>query len=229
MYRTKVVYTGVNIKEISNIDFNTLTYTADMLVWFRFEGDLDTSKIEFLNAAAPIKLGKPVVEKFNDASTYRAYRVKGRFKADFIHSQFVFGQHILGVSFRHKDLSRNNLIFVTDLVGMNLKSANSLAQQTRKDQVFDPQFDWSIDRAWVFPDTLNQKIQGDPDYLKSASGVVGYSRFNFGIHIRKNEFTFSGLIPSEYLLFSVFISAFVSLLLAAFANHHTLRKYSKPV
>ncbi len=229
MYRTNVVYTGVDVKGISNINFNKLTYTADMLLWFRFEGDLDTSKIEFLNAAEPIQLGKPIVEKFIDATTYRAYRVKGRFKADFIPSRFIFGQHILGVSFRHKDLSRNNLIFVSDLVGMNLKSANSLAQQTKKDRVFGSLFDWSIDRAWVFPDTLNQKIQGDPDHLKSASGFVGFSRFNFGIQIRKNEFTFSGLIPVHYLHFIVFISAFVSLLLAGFANHEQLRKFSKPV
>ncbi|MEX0827458.1 MAG: mechanosensitive ion channel family protein, partial [Haliea sp.] len=229
MYRTNVVYTGVDIKTIGDIDFKKLTYTADMLVWFRFEGDLDMSQVEFLNAVEPITLGKPVTEKFQDATTYRAYRVKGRFKADFIPSRFIFGQHILGVGFRHKAMTRNNLIFVTDIVGMNLKTSGALAEQLKKSRVFGPKFDWSISQAWIYPDTLDQKILGDPEHLKSSGGVVGFSRFNLGIQIKPNELTFSGFIPPRYLNFAVFISAFATLLLAAFADHQVLRRFSKPV
>ncbi|MEQ8194857.1 MAG: mechanosensitive ion channel [Rhodospirillales bacterium] len=229
MYRTNIVYTGVDIKSIGDIDFKKLTYTADMLVWFRFEGDLDMNQIEFLNAVEPIKLGKPVTEKFLDATTYRAYRIKGRFKADFIPSRFVFGQHILGVSFRHKALTRNNLIFVSDVLGMNLRTSGSLAGQLKRSRIFGPKFDWSIGQAWIYPDTLDQRILGDPDHLKSSGGVVGFSRFNLGIQIKRNEFTFSGLIPLRYLHFAVFIGAFASLLLAGFANHQLMRRFSKPV
>ena len=48
-YRTNIVYTGIDINEIRNLDEKTSSYLVDFYLWFRFQGDIDADNIEFTN------------------------------------------------------------------------------------------------------------------------------------------------------------------------------------
>jgi len=50
MYKTNVVYVGLDIIEISQIDIKNLKFTLDFKLWFRFVGDFKPQNIELINA-----------------------------------------------------------------------------------------------------------------------------------------------------------------------------------
>ncbi|MDY6994275.1 MAG: ABC transporter substrate-binding protein, partial [Pseudomonadota bacterium] len=198
MYKTNVVYTGIQVNEISELDFKkTFSCTLDFYLWFRFQGDFTPENIEFTNAIEPIQLGQPVNEKTKDKITYRLYRVKGQFKIDFL-SRFFYKQHTLGISFHHKELTRNNLIFVADILGMGLRDEANLLRKMAKKQVLNPTSGWEINHVWFFENVIRKSSLGDPRYLNIKKGTVEYSQFNAGVRIQSSEFSLRGKIPYKY-------------------------------
>jgi len=117
-YKVNVIYTGIDIKKISQLNVDSFTYVLDFYLWFRYHGDINIQEIEFLNAVNPINLRDKEVKK---KPGYRLYHVKGEFQADFLPGLHSFDEHVLGVSFRSSAMDRNNLIFVKDVLGMRLK------------------------------------------------------------------------------------------------------------
>ncbi|HHB92704.1 MAG TPA: mechanosensitive ion channel, partial [Thioploca sp.] len=201
MYKTNVVYTGIKINEISELDFDNLTVTLDFHLWFRSQGNFKPQQIEFLNAVDPKDLEKQLESpiegpKIKDQITYSVYKIKGKFKADFLASNFAYKQHIIGVSFHHKYLTRNNLIYVTDVLGMG--KANTVLKKIQNDQVLSPASGWSAEQVRFFQDVAKKFSLGDPEYLNVQGGTIDYSRFSATILIKKNEFTLRGKLPYNY-------------------------------
>jgi branched-chain amino acid transport system substrate-binding protein len=201
MYKTNVVYSGVKFYEISDFDPKTLTYTLDFHLWFRFQGGASKpQEIEFLNALEPDKIAEqlkePVNKKVQDQITYLVYRIKSRFRADFLSSRYLYKQHTLGFQFHHQYLTRNNLIYVTDVLGMG--DNNEMIEYMRKAQILSPTEGWLIHRLLYFQNIVRKNSLGDPAYLNIQGGEVEYSQFNAGIEVKKNEFTLRGTIPYQY-------------------------------
>jgi hypothetical protein len=46
------VYAGINIVEMNQINLHDDTFFADFYLWFRWQGDFDARKFEFVNARA---------------------------------------------------------------------------------------------------------------------------------------------------------------------------------
>jgi len=200
MYKTNVVYTGVEIREITDLDLHQLTYTMDFYIWFRFQGSFNPQDIEFTNAVNPqevkLQLQRPLVKKTKDKITYRIYHIKSQFKADFL-TDYTYKQHVLGLQFRHRNLTHHNLIYVTDVVGMG-SNDTPLEQRMLDNQTLNPIFGWSINRVWFYQDIAKKSALGDPKYLNVPNGLVDYSQFNMGIRIHKDDFTLRGKLPYEY-------------------------------
>jgi hypothetical protein len=99
VYRTMVIYTGIDINEISNINPRKETFTADFYLWFRHKGYLDYSEIEFLNAVEDLRLrDEPIMEMTAPNIAYRAYRIKGDFNEEFIFRDYPFDSQTLSYS-----------------------------------------------------------------------------------------------------------------------------------
>jgi len=216
MYKTNVVYTGIEINEISDLDIRNLTYFLDFDLWFRYQGDINPQNIIFLDSVIPVNIGKPVVEKRKNRVVYKRYHVKGKFKADFLPLRLKIRQHILGVSFRHKHLSRNNLIYVEDIIGMKFDVEKSILERFNEKKVLSPIYGWSLNRIIFYQDIDKKNAEGDPDYLYSNGGIVDCSRFNLGMRIRKNQFSLRGSIPPE-IAKKLFIAAIIILISIFFA------------
>ncbi|MGI9253902.1 MAG: ABC transporter substrate-binding protein, partial [Thermomicrobiales bacterium] len=82
LLRQRIVFTGVNVNEVGELDLGSQTFNADFFIWFRYEGSDDATDVQFLNALDPsLSLGDPVRESKLGNETYRLYRVNATFKA----------------------------------------------------------------------------------------------------------------------------------------------------
>ena len=111
----QVVYTGMKVDEITNIDIRNSTFSASFYLWFLSSkpgnGDLD---IEFLNAVREISLGKPLQQGKIDDLYYRSYFVTGDFKANLNFRKYPFDEQELEIRFRNKGVTNNELVYVID-------------------------------------------------------------------------------------------------------------------
>ena len=208
MFKTNVVYTGIKIHKIDDIDTQNLTFTLDFSLWFRFEGNFNSQNIEFLNAVEPIKLGKPIINETSAKIGYHLYRIKGRFRANFLEHQMVESNHyLLGTHFRHRDLTQQHLIYVKDILGIGLE--NEVHSKPLK-ELLNPAYDnWSINKIFIFVDFDKKDSFGNPKY----NDFVEYSRFNFGIEVKENKITLRRIFPSTVASYLLILSIIGILLL----------------
>jgi len=227
MYKNKVVKTGVKFNGINNIDINSLTCELDFNLWFRYQGRVEVEDIVFENAVEPIRLGKPVIEKINAQDVYRLYKVRGKFKVDFFSNRYAFGQHVLGIRFHHRTLTRNKLIFVPDIVGMGMIRGSSSVEKMKEEKVISPVEGSTIRSVRFFENTFEDAVQGRPEYLNLLHGFVEHSAFNAQIRIKKDSFILRGLIPFEHSKFIVLIT-FIIILLSFFApKRRDIRRHAR--
>lgn len=126
MYKTNVVYTGVNIEKIANFDPGVGTSEVTASIWFRWRGDFQPQDVIFTNSLQPIKLEKPERVVQTGDMTYHMYRIKGIFYNNYSSAERPYGAHVVGLTFRHRFLARNNLMYVSDVLGMNISGATTL-------------------------------------------------------------------------------------------------------
>ncbi len=213
MYVTKVAKIGLQFNEISEIDIKKLTCMLDFNLWFRYQGRLNINNIVFHNAAGDIELKEPVEEKTEDYLSYRLFNVKAKFKMDCIPSQFVFGQHVISISFHHRTLTRNNLVYVTDIVGMGVTAGNMPIEKIKKDGVITQSDRWGAHKVWFFQGSAEENPQGRPEYLNLQKGVLEHSSFNAAILVKKKQFTIRGIIPFKYVNHFMIISGILFIML----------------
>ncbi len=204
MYQTKVVYTGIEVNEISDLDINELTCSLDFNLWFRYQGEFDVSDITFLNADETVKLAKPIKEYQHERINYRLYRVKAKFKLDTFNGVRPYGKHSLGVSFVHNDMTKNNLVFVKDVVGLGNSQGSSTLTTETKSKMLTPVYGWSIQDMTFYQADSFKSIKGEPKYLSAPNGLLAFSTFNVEVLIRENKASIRGIIPGGT---SIYIAA----------------------
>jgi branched-chain amino acid transport system substrate-binding protein len=208
MYRINVVYTGIEINEVSDLNFKEQTCYLDFNLWFRYQGDLKLNDIVFLNNAETITLGEPVQKKITpDNLSYYQYHIKGRFRMNFIPERFVYGEHIVGVSFRHPEMDRNNLIYVKDVLGMGkVNEETAMLEKMDNDQILSRGLGWKLKQVSFFQDNIEETSLGNPEYLNITGGASDFSRFNVCIRIVPDKFLLRNIIPDQ-LMFMVFLAS----------------------
>ena len=199
-YKTQVVYTGIDLIEISNLDVKNSTYTADFYIWFRYSGDFDETNIEFANATNSVTLGKPVAEDEFDGLTYHAYRVKATFKSNFDFKTYPFDTQKLDIVLRNRDLSREQQIFVLDELG--LQDKDTLMGKLNENIIGG----WTVIDMLIFSDIQrNESTLGNPS-LSNAS--VEYSTFKVETTIQRDAVNFS--IKNLFPIFAVLVLAYLA-------------------
>jgi len=224
MYQTDVVYTGIQLNNISHFNPKTATYTLDFYIWFRFQGDIPLQQIEFINAVEPIRLDTPLIKETIGKENYRLYRVKGEFKekvSRFQETPFVIyspkhnlslTQHLLEINFRHRDLDRNHFIYVTDILGMELTKKTSLLEKTKEIQAQNALENWTVEEINFFQGKVKHKLLGNPKYFMPGN-TLEYSTFNADIWISNNAYTYYTLIPFQFVSGFFVFSGVMTLLL----------------
>ncbi len=214
LYKTTVIYSGIDINEISNINPRNGTFSADFYLWFRHRGPLDYSKIEFLNAAEEIHLGDAIMKMSIEDISYSAYRIKGDFQAAFTFRDYPFDSQTLGIRFRHKTLNSNELFFVADDIGMQHDGSKTPDKSPKEHSILDPVGEWHLQRVLVFSDiSATDSTLGNPlKFHATADTDVNYSRFNVVTEIERNakNYVLNNLIPLFIIILLGYAMLFVS-------------------
>jgi len=214
LYRTMIVYTGIDINEISDINPINETFTADFYLWFRHKGYLDYSQIEFLNAVEDLRLkDDPLMEMTDTNIAYRAYRIKGNFKEVFNFRDYPFDSQTLSIRLRHKKYNRERLIFVTDDIGMQRYSGKTPAERLKKYLGLSNEAPWHLQDILVFSDIgAADSTLGNPGMFHAkADTAISYSRFNVVTEIERNarSYVLKNLIPLFIVVLLGYIMLFV--------------------
>jgi branched-chain amino acid transport system substrate-binding protein len=218
MYKTNIVYTGIDFNEISQLDIKNSTYHLDFYLWFRSQKGVDASNIEFQNAVdsfQKLKSDKAIIEESaalgnliedsGEEVSYKAYRVKADFKGQFYFRDYPFDTQQLAVRFSHTQLTHHNIIYVVDFVGLEKTDAQSILNKLKRNHVLTSINDWHVKTAHFFQDIVNnESTLGYPKFFGTDSHHE-YSQFNAVIEIKRNVLSFitKNLLP---LLFLVGIS-----------------------
>jgi branched-chain amino acid transport system substrate-binding protein len=213
MHKITIVYTGIDLIEIYDVDFKSATFSVRFNLWFRFKGKINPDNILFINSSGDVQI-EPIKKIIKNDVKYSIYRVDGKFKMDFLPKKHAFNEHILGVSFQHIELTRDNLIYVADLLSLGSKGDDKIIERMQKAHILNPALGWGIEDGYFFQSTSKCSPNGEPKYLLNIDGLVKYSKYNVGIRINKKEFAFRDIIPDEYfrhmLVFSIFFLICVS-------------------
>lgn len=219
---TKVVYTGIDINEISRLDLKRKRYIADFFLWFRYRDDGDQNSndnekpnlqdIEFLNSEKTIELDNPIdeIDEGDSRIKVRTFRVKTRFQGDFDFRDYPFDVQQLTVKFRHANLTRKNIIYAADNVGMN---NSDLSEKIDRGGVLETLDTWEFKDAKFFESvSKNYSSLGNVDKVGLNDGIQ-YSQFNAIIEIKRNSSTFSinKLLPLGFFIWILYLYLFFPL------------------
>jgi len=211
-YKTCVVYTGISIKEISDLKPREGTCRLSFDIWFRYHGNIHLSDITFANAAEPITLGDPVETDSNDYLQYKRFAVQGIFKTNFLSGHTVHRCQVVGFQLYHPTLKRNQLVFVPDKIGMSLTKHTSFIEQLGEKKLIEKLHEWTLNKTWIFQSILKKESLGKLEYINQTSHMAEYSLFNMGIRIQKSEMSFRGMITEKNAERWIFICGILTLL-----------------
>ncbi|MBF0202265.1 MAG: ABC transporter substrate-binding protein [Desulfamplus sp.] len=201
MYKTSVIYTGVELHSVMDLDMNAGTATLDLSIWFRYKGKFNPADIEFLNAAETVELDTPLESTENKDISFRLYRLKAPFKFDFLDRKLPYGKHVLGLSFHHRTLNRNNVIYVVDVLGMEFDKGATLKQQLDRRRALHPSTGRRIEQAWLSQRIFTTSTLGSPVYVGYGTADPEFSRIDYGAIFSEDRIDFRSLVEEEYLIY----------------------------
>ena len=216
MFKTNVVYVGVSMHDIADLDLQKETATLDMSIWFRFRGNFDPQDALVGNSVEPVKFDKLEESKESDEIQYRRYRVKQKFQLNFTGAPRAYTQHVAGITFRHRELNRNNLMYVVDVLGM--PSGNALIGDLQQRVVAKPATGWEIDSAWVSQNLVRERGQGAPQYVGMTGEQPLFSNITYGILLSPVATSARDVVSAEFFIYiAIFglIGAIVAVLMDA--------------
>lgn len=228
LYKTNIVFTGMDFIEISDFDLKTSSYVIDFYLWFRYREGLDATNIEFINQVEPIELDEPFKKRTQNGITYVAFRVKNRFLGSFDFSKYPFDSQNLTVQFKHKTATKEQIMYIRDDMGMRFESSARLMDYLKNSKALDS---WTITDALFYKDTLEDSSGAVDLDLPSSENRYKYSRFNANISIERKSLKFAAknLLPLLILLILIYlvsftdfatrISVYVGAILAAVFEH----------
>lgn len=212
MRRTRVVYTGVDINEITDFDLSNFTYFVDFYIWFRYEGDFSVEEIQFVNAVNPLELEQPFFEQDMDGTKTKAYHVQASFKSDFLIKDYPFDQHTIQLKIRHGSQTRDRLIFATDILGIRDFNDPQKAESLHRSMEQEGLNGWKVVRSSFFEDTvINDSTLGRPQFFKSLNSIE-FSQFNSGIAVRRDvkAFAVKNLLPIIIVMLLTYLIYYLS-------------------
>lgn len=211
--RQRIVYTGININEIGELDTANPSFYADFFVWFNFTGDADAANILFVNAVDPeTTLGDPIRATTNDGQTYHLYRVRGRFKAPLEFRDFPFDQQQLVISFQNAELASSELVYAVDPTFLDLPVIDRLRSGANAAESINAIPSWEPTDMQLYQDTVGTTaLLGDPE-ATDASGGVEFSVFTADVTITRDlgGFLLKNLLPLGLLAAITYVSLFFS-------------------
>jgi len=216
MSLAQVVYVGMDFNEISELDPIDSIFTADFYLWFRFKGDFDDRNLEFVNIATEDWLDEPISVWYSSTEPgirTKTYRFKTQFKVELNFRDYPLDQQSLLIYFRHKELTKNQLIYVVDLQGMPFHQVGQSDEAINK---FFSMGGWHVNKTSFFQNTLvNDSTWGITDFFNNQQRIE-FSQFNAMITI--SRFVVNNIIKTLLPVIFIVILGYIAFYLDSFGE-----------
>jgi potassium efflux system protein len=227
MYKTNVVPVGIRLSKITNLDTETNTADLEFMLWFRWRGAQSPNDVVFENAVQPIVLGTPERVVDDGDRHYRAWRVRGKFFLNFSHVARTYGSQVVDITLRHRTLARNNLMYVADIVGMDLannasttasqagwmarvaqftgsnltQNGSALLTQLNEARVLAGAPGWLVDQALISQELAQAGTDGDPSYVGFGKPQPLFSTLAIDATVKPDAIDVRGLVSDKFLVY----------------------------
>ena len=211
MCQTRVVFTGIDINDVILLNLKEQTYTIDFYLWFRYQKDFKkASHIRFVNTVGSFYIDEKLSAKniypisrifYKKEKDYitEAFHITAKFRNIFDFHKYPFESHDLIIKYRHNNLVRDKLIYVSDILGMS-HFKHPLTKTLKKYTALNA---WHVLSTMFYQNVItNDSTLGYPGYFKSQNRVE-YSEFNTEVKIKRNIFSF--LIKNVFLIIVLLI------------------------
>lgn len=204
---TDVVYVGIDINEVSELDTQTGTYLLDFYLWFRAREPMKPNDFVFLQLAEPIEFGDPVVETFENGIAYQAYHIKAKFKGNFDYRNYPFDQQTLGIQMKHKFKNAQELLLVPDTIGMRDITPEGFLKRLQAQRIVRSLSDWQLvdknDSAMIIQEKIiNDSTLGNPSLVDTDYTRIAYTLLKVEFEIKRNGWSYiwKNLLPLGFLV-----------------------------
>jgi ABC-type branched-subunit amino acid transport system substrate-binding protein len=143
LVKTPVVYAGIEVNSLDNIDIRTSSFGADFFLWFRYQDDLnlDPHDVEFPTVISGGQLGHEISRRSRGGFSTVTYHVKGTFRAEYEFSRFPFDRQSLKIPVQIRNSTNYSMILayggVSAMRGKNSGASLSTNRLWRlNDQLF---------------------------------------------------------------------------------------------
>lgn len=211
LVRKRIVYTGINMNEVGELDQQAETFSADFFLWLKYAGSDDAADITFVNAVDPsLTVGDPLRSETSDGSNYRLYRVNGKFKATLDFRDFPFDKQDLTVVMQNKSLPASELVYVADSQLLAQSQSARLLSGANTSQSINAIANWRPVELQFYQASIgNTSLLGGLRTQVPSSGIE-YSQFVADFSIERNlaSFLVKNLLPLALLALVTYVSLF---------------------
>jgi branched-chain amino acid transport system substrate-binding protein len=211
MAKVQVVYVGMDVVAIPEINQRTAEFTAEFFVWLRYQGELKVKDLEFTNATKPISLGDPVWERKQGDLTVATYRVRGTFRAEFDYKDYPLDHQRLLITLRHRTRTANTFIVAIDRLGMSMKDIKFDDLALDKLRASFAATQWKPVSSLVFQDMQRSDSTLGQWGLAHADTGLEYSQINTEVEVKRDvaSYLIKNLLPLVFILLVLYASNFV--------------------
>jgi len=197
--KTPVVYAGIEVNGLDNVDVRNSTFAADFFVWFRYKDgyNFDIHQVEFPTVVSGGDPGKEVFHRSKDGYTTVSHHVKGAFRADYEFSHFPFDRQTLRIPVQ----TRNSSNYAVMLAFSSEPDASKKANK----ESLSPKL-WHFNDEIFFRDVAAfQSSLGDQG--ESAAQNIEVDRINAAITISRDVIGYAvkNFLPLLCILIAVMI------------------------
>ncbi|MDX1378802.1 MAG: ABC transporter substrate-binding protein, partial [Anaerolineales bacterium] len=147
VYKANVIYAGIDLLSVEEIDIKTSTYEVDFYLWFRYRPntqDADFLPDDFVFTNAENEPERVLIreEETSDGTYLKTYRVSGVFKNQFRFYDYPFDHQNLVVEFRNQNATTSYIQYVVDQIGMRYEDDADLLANFQENGAFDGVDNW---------------------------------------------------------------------------------------
>lgn len=218
VYRSNVVYVGIDLLGVDNIDIKTSTYKMDFYLWFRYRPNEQDPAYRpedfvFMNADGEFEF-TPLRDEANpDGTVLKTYRVSGTFKEQFQFHNYPFDHQTLTVELRNQSATTTFIQYVVDRVGMRYGDENELLENFQDNGAFEGLFGWNENAARLTQDVFpTSSTLGSPQNF-NQNVATDFSLIELQIDLERDalQYIIKSLLPLLITLLLAYITFFLPL------------------
>ncbi len=209
--KTDLVFAGVEMIDLKHLDIAKNEAELEFYIWFRYKGTLPVEEIEILNSIGKVTFKESITEKTANYN-YKLFHVSGKFKTEYGFPPLKMDATSFGISFRHKTLSDDKLLYIIDRPGLGITEMETLKSILNKKDFHGELKKWKITNVEMLIDNANYSSLGDPVHMRSQHIGPSYSRFGFHVEIHKKQISLWNSLPYE-IVYDLTVFTFLLILL----------------